>query len=253
MADAAQQIADSPDVERQARIDLAAAYRAAHLAEFDDLIWNHFTLRVPGTRDRFLLKPHGLLFPEVTASNLVLVDAEGGMVEGPGTAEPSAFYIHSRIHLAREDAACILHAHMPYATTLTLLREGRLRFMHQDALRFLGRIAYYEEYNGLALDEAEGDRMVAALGDKDVLFMRRHGVLVIGPTVADAHQSLYYLELACKRQCLAASAGELLEDLPDEIARETFAQFEREREKSAKLHFDAVKRDLDRRAPGYDA
>lgn len=253
MARIAHEIGQIPQPERQARIDLAAAYRAARLANFDDAIWNHFTLRVPGVRDRFLLKPHGLMFDEVTASNLLMVDSEGVVVAGSGTAEPSAFFIHSRIHLVREDAACVLHAHMPYATTLTLLRDGRLRSVHQDALRFLDRVAYYDDYNGLALTKEEGDRIVAALGDKDVLFMRRHGVLVVGPTVADAHQSLHYLELACKRQCMATRVGELLEDPPAGIARATFAQFEKEREQSATLHFDAVMRELDRLLPGYDA
>lgn len=239
--------------EWQARVDLAAAYRAAGLVDFDDVIWNHLTLRVPGDRDRFLLKPHGFLFSEVTASNLLAVDSEGVVVEGSGWAEPSAFFIHSCIHRAREDAACVLHVHSPYATTLTLLRDGRLRALHQDALRFYGRVAYYDDYQGLALAREEGERMVAALGDKDVLFMRRHGVLVVGPTVADAYQSLYYLELSCKRQCMAADAGELLDDLPDDVAQATFAQFEKEREKSAALHFDSLKRELDRLSPGYDA
>ncbi len=163
--------------ERRARVDLAAAHRLIARAGLDDGIWNHLSLALPGRTDRFLLKPHGLLFGEVRASDLIVVDLDGRLIEGAGRWEPTAFYIHSRLHRARPELRCVMHGHMPYATALSAARDNRLLPVTQDCLRFHGRVGYYDDYNGLALDESEGDRMVAALGAHDVLFMAHHGVL----------------------------------------------------------------------------
>ena len=233
------------------RVDLAAAYRIAASAGYDDVIWNHFSARVPRRDDRFLVKPHGLTFDEVTASNLVVVDDKGRVVEGDGYVEESAFQLHAQIHRTRTDAACALHAHPPYATALTSLRDNRLRFVHQDSLHFYGRVAYHDGYNGLALDTQEAATIVGALADKDVLFMRHHGVIVIGRDVADAYYHLYYLELAAKRQLLAMSSNQELVDISEDIAQLVGKQFEDERGESAALNFTALKRRLDQADRGY--
>lgn len=226
---------------RQARIDLAAAFRLAVTHNFHEGICNHFTMAVPGTTDRFLLNSYGLHFSEVTASNLLVVDTDGKLVEGEGIVEPTAFYIHSRIHQLQPHARCILHTHMPYATALTMIEGGRLEPANQNALRFYEQIAYDENYNGLVLDKAEGDRIVEALGDKKILFLGNHGVIVVGPTVADAFDDLYYLERACQVQVLAMSTGRPLRMVSHELALKTMQQIEGERQ-NAQHHFTALKR-----------
>src|SRR3982074_3515375 len=174
--------------DRAARVDLAAAFRLAVRMDLHEGVCNHFTLMLPDGK-RFLLNRYGLHWSEVTASNLLALDADGNVLEGEGEFEKTAFYIHSRIHLANPGAACVLHTHMPYATALTLIENGRLEMVEQNALRFHDYIAYDDTYNGLVVDHAEGDRLARVLGRKRVLFLANHGVIVVGPTVAEAFDS----------------------------------------------------------------
>jgi ribulose-5-phosphate 4-epimerase/fuculose-1-phosphate aldolase len=143
-----------------------------------------------------------------------------------------------------------MHAHMPYATALCLLEKGRLEWCSQNALRFYGRIAYDTVYNGLALDDAEGDRICAALAKADVLFMANHGVLVCGSSIANVLDDLYYLERAAMVQVLAQSTGGALRLVPEAVAAETVRQHEQERQQSV-LHLEALKRRLDQTDPGW--
>src|SRR6187549_1569236 len=168
-------------VERATRIDLAAAFRLAVRLDLHEGVCNHFSLMLPPKEDagsRFLLNRFGLHWSEVTASNLLALDADGRVLAGEGDYEKTAFYIHSRIHLANPHAACVLHTHMPYATSLTLLEGGRLEMVEQNALRFHDDIAYDDIYNGLVVDSAEGDRLARAMGSKRVMFLANHGVIV---------------------------------------------------------------------------
>src|SRR6478736_5019924 len=164
---------------RQARIDLAAAHRLAVIDDYHEAIDNHFTLLVPGRPGRFYLNEFGLHWNEVTASNLIEVAFDGTVVEGTGPADRSAICIHAPIHEAT-GAACVLHTHMPYATALSQLEDMTLEMTGQGALQFEGRIAYDYDYNGFAHEHAEGERMAALMGDKVVLMMANHGVVVIG-------------------------------------------------------------------------
>jgi len=236
--------------ERQARIDLAAAFRLAVRMDLHEGVCNHFTLMLPDHR-RFLLNAYGLHWSEVSASNLLVLDPDGTVLEGEGEAEKTAFCIHSRIHLANPRAACVLHTHMPYATALTLTVPGRLEMVEQNALRFAGDIAYDDEYNGLVVDDAEGDRLARVLGDKRVLFLANHGVLVVGTTVAEAFDSLYYLERACRLQVLARATGLPLRPVRPEVVRETYRMILADTPKYAGAHFEALKRLLDREQPDY--
>ena len=163
----------------------------------------------------------------------------------------TAFYIHARIHLANPNARCVLHAHPLYATAIATLQGGRLLPCHQNSLRFHDRVAYYDDYGGLVLDDAEGDRIATALSDKSVLFMKNHGVIVVGPTVADALDDLYYLERAAQTQVIALSTGQPLALVPEEIAAETARQFARLNPINAALHFDEMKRIFDAEEPDY--
>ena len=159
------------DEIRQIRIDLAAAYRMAARQGLNEGICNHFTMMVPGSDDRFLLIPYGLHWSEVTASNLIEVDFDGNVIEGEGEAEATAFCIHAPIHKARPDARCLLHTHMPFATALSLLEDFRFPFVSQNELGFYGRIAYDDDYKGLAFDTNEGDRLARVMGTADVVLL----------------------------------------------------------------------------------
>ncbi len=244
---------DNGQSAREARIDLAAALRLAVRFGLNEGIDNHFSYALPERNDRFLLHPYGLHWSEVKASDLHLVDADGTVIEGEGDWEPSAFYIHSRIHLKHPAANCVLHTHMPHATALTLLADGRLEPLSQTAIMFYGDIAYDPEYNGLVEDRLEGDRIATAMGHKRVLFMANHGVTVVGETIAEAFTQLYYLERACQAQVLAMSTGRPLKPLGDNRAAATHGELTAERPAHAQVHFAALKRILDREEPDYAA
>jgi ribulose-5-phosphate 4-epimerase/fuculose-1-phosphate aldolase len=237
---------------RDLRVDLAAAYRLAVVHGFHEGICNHLTLALPGQADRFLVIPYGLHWAEVTASNLIVVDGRGTTIEGEGRIEATALHIHGPVHRARADTACVLHTHMPYATALASLADPRLIMATQNAFEFHGRIAYDEDYAGIALDDAEGDRLARTLGRKDVLLMANHGVLVVGPSVADAYNDLYYFERACQNQVLALSTGRPLKVLPEAEAARVGAAM-RAGGPNGAPHFAALKRLLDRTQPDYRA
>ena len=236
--------------ERVGRVELAAAFRLAVRFGFHEGVCNHFSLALTEDGREFLVNPHGRHFGELRARDLLRVDVDGRVLAGDGEAEASALYIHGRMHVARPDIRCILHTHMPYATALTSIEAGRLEPINQNALRFSGRIAYDDDYGGLALDAAEGDRLAAALGAHRILFMANHGVVTTGRTVAAAFDDLYYLERACQNQVLAMSTGQPLKHVPADEVERTRAEFDRY-EEQADLHFAALKRILDREEPDY--
>jgi ribulose-5-phosphate 4-epimerase/fuculose-1-phosphate aldolase len=250
MAKAAPRRAANLDPVLEARVDLAAALRLAVRNGLHEGICNHFSLAVPGAKDRFLINPWGAHWSEVRASDLLVVDSDGKLISGAIEPEPTAFYIHSRIHRGNPKAACVLHTHMPHATALTLLQSGRIEWIAQAAVRFYGNVAYYDDYNGLVLDDEEGDRICDALGDKRVLFLANHGVIVVGETVARAFNDLYYLERVCQAQILAMQTGRPLRYLSQEVLEHTAQQMTRD-VGSIELHFAALKRLLDRNEPDY--
>ncbi|HLZ66738.1 MAG TPA: aldolase [Aliidongia sp.] len=239
------------DPVARARVDLAAALRWAAKLGLGEGICNHFSLALPGADDRYLINPFGVHWAEMRASQLLVLDRDGRIVEGRGEVEATAFHIHSRLHRARTDAVAVLHTHMPHATALTLVEDGRLAMAHQNALRFHDAIAYDDSYNGLALDPNEGDRLAAALGASRILFLANHGVIAIGADLAQAFDDLYYLERAAELQILAQSTGRPLRLVADDVARRTAADFARDRPAYAHAHFEAVKRLLDDEDPNY--
>ena len=237
-------------LEQAARIDLAAAFRLAVRFDLHEGVCNHFSVMLADGHT-FLLNRYGLHWGEVSASNLLALDAAGRVVAGDGEYEKTAFWIHSRLHIAHPHAACVLHTHMPYATALTLLEDGRLEMVEQNALRFHNDIAYDDEYNGLVVDEAEGDRLARVLGTKRVLFLANHGVIVVGPTVAEAFDLLYYLERACRLQVLARMMGGKRRAVRPEIVERTYRLLRADAPQYAGAHFSALKRLLDREEPAY--
>jgi ribulose-5-phosphate 4-epimerase/fuculose-1-phosphate aldolase len=243
------------EAERQARIDLAACYRLADHFGLNEGIDNHMTMLVPGHADRFLLAPFGLHWSEVKASDFMVIDFDGQMLSGRGPIEDTALYIHLPVHRLSPRARCVLHTHMPYATAMSMLENPRLEMAVQSALGFYEEVAYDPNYNGLAFDHTEGERLAGVLGDKSVLVMGNHGALAIGETIPLAFERLYFLERACQAQVLALSTGRALKPVPDKVVKATAAQFSsggkvggRDR---SDLHFDALKRMLDRQHADY--
>jgi ribulose-5-phosphate 4-epimerase/fuculose-1-phosphate aldolase len=241
--------------ECQARIDLAACHRLADHFGLNEGIDNHLTMLVPGSTDRFLLAPFGLHWSEVKASDLMVVDFNGRLQSGRGPVEDTALYIHLPVHRLSPRARCVLHTHMPYATALCMLESPHLEMAVQSAIGFYEDIAYDPEYNGMAYNAAEGERLARALGERSVLMMANHGVLVVGETVPQAWERLYFFERAAQAQVLALSTGRALKLLPDSVVRATLAQISSGGQvggrNRAELHFDALKRMLDRSQPDY--
>ena len=247
--------AAATDLE-QLRIDLAAALRWAHRLGLSEGVDNHFSAAVPDEDGvirgkRFLINPYGWHWSEVTASSLVLCDEDGNVLEGNNQVETSAFFIHSRVHVNVPRAVVVLHNHMPYATSLTLLEDPELRMCEQNALMFDGRVAYDDEYDGLAHATEEGDRLARKLGNRSVMMMASHGVLVTGPDVASAFTDLYYLERAAMFQVLARSTGDELRTISESVREKAREQFAVDRPLLAERHFKALRRILDREEPEY--
>jgi ribulose-5-phosphate 4-epimerase/fuculose-1-phosphate aldolase len=241
---------DSPALQA-ARIDLAACFRMASRLGMHEGICNHFSLVVPGRDDLMLVNPYGWAFAEITASRLLVCDFHGRVVAGDGVPEATAFFIHARLHMKHPRAKAAFHTHMPNATALAMLEGPPLLWAGQSALKFYGRTLVDEDYNGLALDEAEGDRIAASLGDADIVFMKNHGVMVVGASAAEAWDDLYYLERAAEAQRLAMATGRPLKPVPAEIARKTYEQMREGDRESARLHLESVKRQLLRSDPDF--
>jgi ribulose-5-phosphate 4-epimerase/fuculose-1-phosphate aldolase len=236
----------------QARVDLAACFRAAARMGLHEGICNHLSFMVPGRDDLFLVNPDGWSFAEITASRLLVCDFHRNVVAGDGRPEDTAFFIHARLHAGIPRARAAFHTHMPHATALTMVEGAPLVWAGQTALKFYGRTVVDENYNGLALDESEGDRIAASVGNADVVFMRHHGVLVIAPTIAKAWDDLYYLERAAEVQLLAQASGRRIVPVPTNIAERTAEQMTHEGGRdSATLHLESLKRQLDREQPEY--
>jgi ribulose-5-phosphate 4-epimerase/fuculose-1-phosphate aldolase len=245
----------SPEAEHRARVDLAACHRLAERFGFNEGIDNHLTLLVPGHQDRFLLAPFGMHWSEVRASDFLVVDFNGRVVSGQGAVEDTAFCIHQPLHRLSPQGQCVLHTHMPYATALCMLENPRLEMAVQTAVGFYDDVAYDLGYNGLAHDVSEGERMAQALGDKSILMLANHGVLVVGGSVPQAFERLYFLERAAQAQILALSTGRPLRLIPEPVIKMTVAQFQDSSlvggRNRTDLHFEALRRVLDRNDSDY--
>ena len=242
----------APATERDLRQDLAAAFQwTAHL-DMHEGVANHFSVAVDPAGKRFLINPRGMHFSRARASDLVLVDSErlGDDPIGHGV-DPTAWVLHGYLHARVPRARCVLHTHMPYATALACLRDFEFLMLDQNACRFHERIAYDRDYAGMALDPSEGERVASLLGDRhDILFLGNHGVIVIGPSIAEAFDDLYYLERAAKLQVLALSTGRklsLVDDATAALAREQWMSYPQ----GSELHFQAIREALDAAGDDY--
>src|SRR5688500_4169135 len=201
------------DEEWSIRVDLAAAYRLVAHYCWDDLIFTHLSARIPGPDHHFLLNPYQLMFEEVTASSLVKVDVHGNPVDPtPFITNPAGFTIHSAIHMAREDAQAVMHLHTPAGQAVSAHSEGLLP-LTQTAMLVRSEVAFHE-YEGVAVDLSERERLVADLGDKSIMLLRNHGTLTVGKTIGECFVKLYFLERACQAQVMALAAGDSINNPP---------------------------------------
>jgi ribulose-5-phosphate 4-epimerase/fuculose-1-phosphate aldolase len=240
----------SPE-EWQARIDLAALYRLVALHGWDDLIYTHISARILGPEHHFLINPYGWLFDEITASSLVKIDLDGNVLqETADFINPAGFTIHSAIHAAREDARFVMHLHSDQGVAVAAQKDGLLP-LSQHALIVRPRLAYHD-YEGIALNLDERERLVADLGDKTLMLLRNHGTLSVGATAADCWVGMFFLERACLQQVMALSAGRenvliAPQTAQDEVRMQTSGGV------GGGLAWPGCLRRLDRELPGYDA
>ena len=240
--------------EWKLRCDLAAAYRLVALFKWDDLVFTHISARVPGPEEHFLINPYGLMFEEITASSLVKIDQRGNKVEdSPFPVNPAGFTIHSAVHAARHDITCVLHTHSLNGVAVSAQREGLLP-ISQQSIFIVGDMGYHD-YEGVALNDDEKPRLVRDLGNHKYLMLRNHGLLTVGPTIADAFLAMYFFEAVCTIQVRAqAGGGELTHVHPEIISTSSQqAKTVTRGQGAGALSWPGLRRRLDRQMPGYDS
>lgn len=240
----------SEDEEWRLRVNLAAAYRIIANHGWDDLISNHISVRVPGPERHFLVNPYGLLFREVTASSLLKVTLDGRVLNRSEFGfNKAGFTIHSAIHEAREDAACIFHLHTNAGVAVSAQKQGLLP-LSGHAMILLGRTAYHP-YEGITFRADEKPRLIRNLGANRVMFLRNHGTLSVGRSIAEAYQLIYWLEKACQTQVAAQAGGVDLTVPPKKVVKAVPRQLESIELSRLELLWAALRRDLDRQGSDY--
>jgi ribulose-5-phosphate 4-epimerase/fuculose-1-phosphate aldolase len=239
--------------EWRLRVDLAAAYRLVAAYGWSDLVFTHISARVPGPGHHFLINPYGLMFDEITASSLVMIDQECNKLrESPFPVNPAGFTIHSCIHAVRDDAGCVLHTHSRAGVAVSAQKAGLLPLSQQSTL-ILGSLAYHD-YEGIALHAEEQPRLQASLGSANFLILRNHGLLTVGRTIQDAFIGMYFFENACRVQIDARAGGAEVNLIgPAPLAANANVSKVATAGQGANLAWPALLRKLDRENPGYDS
>jgi ribulose-5-phosphate 4-epimerase/fuculose-1-phosphate aldolase len=240
------------DPVTQAKVDLAASLRLAVLHELEEGIDNHFTVTVPGYEDRYLVLPFGMHWSEARACDMLVFNEAGETLEGDGIVELSAQCIHAPIHRI-SGRRVVFHTHQNWALALNMLEDNRLIPACQTSAFFAGRIAYDDHYYGTADTLEEGERLAGLMGDKPIVFLRNHGVLVAVDSIARAYRILYLLERVCRAQIRAMSTGQKLLPISQQVIDQVQTPDEHDRHQGKRddLYFNAMKRVLDREMPGY--
>ena len=255
----AQRASNIDPAEWETRVDLAACYRLVDLYGMTDLHLNHISARVPGSEEHFLINPFGMMYEEITASSLIKVDLKGNIIANQNpeyTVNLPGFVIHSAIHAARHDVACVLHTHTNAGMAVSVLKCGLLP-LTQTAMRW-SRVAYHD-FEGVVFDLDEQKRLTDNLGDSEVMILRNHGLLACGTSVGQAFNNIYRLERACQTQLLAMACNAEITMPPDAVIARSNAQLAIAPSPDAKgnkrphgsLEWPALKRMLDRRDPSY--
>lgn len=247
--------AECSSEEWQARVDLAACYRLVEMYGMADMIANHISMRVPGAEEAFLINPYGMLYEEITASSLIKIDLEGNILSSPDFGDlkyginKAGYVIHSAIHEARPEVACIIHTHSWASMAVSALECGLLPIT-QTAMRFL-KISYHD-YVGVVLKDEEKESLVSDLGSNDAMILRNHGALVAGRTVGEAFNWMHRLELSCKSQLAAMASNSPLREVPPVVLEETWNNYQPgTRRPYGVMEWPALLRKLDRIDPSY--
>ncbi len=235
----------------QMRVDLAAAFRLAAKNGWHEAVANHFSLAVSPDGKKFLMNPRWRYFSTMKASELLLLDSnDSSTMDRPDAPDLTAWSIHGRLHAALPHARCIMHLHPTYATVLASLADCEIKPIDQNTARFYNRIAIDDNYGGMANSDEEGNRLARLLGNKSIMMMGNHGVLVCAATVAEAFDITYYLEKACRNLVLAYQTGQKLHVMSPAVAEKTAQEWEADREQFL-AHFAELKLLLDEESPGY--
>jgi ribulose-5-phosphate 4-epimerase/fuculose-1-phosphate aldolase len=241
------------DVEWETRVNLAACYRLMPLYGMSDLVYNHITARIPDSDEEFLINPYGMLYEEITASSLIKINLEGDVLENSGAhygVNRAGYVIHSAVHATRKDVQCVIHTHTRAGMAVSAMRVGLLP-VTQTAMRFHD-IAYHD-YEGVALDLAERERLARDLGARDAMILCNHGLLAASASIAEAFNVIYWLEMACRAQVDAMAAGTPLIIPSDEVVEKTCRVYQSGRiRRFGVMEWPAMLRLLDRRSPGYE-
>ena len=243
---------EKQSAEWRQRIELAACYRLLAHHRMTDLIYTHATARVPGEAGHFLINPYGYRWEEITASSLVKIDVEGRKVDSsPHRVNPAGFTIHSAVHMARHDAACVIHTHTKAGMAVSVVKDGLLP-ISQIALQYYGRLGVHD-YEGIALDLDERQRLIRDLGSYCGLILRNHGLLTVGRSVAEAFSLMFYLNLACEVQVATLSMGVELVVPPKDVCEKVGRQYDQMAfdDGDLELEWAAHLRTLDAIDPGY--
>lgn len=242
---------ESGNAERQLRADLAAAFRLAVRYDWHEAVANHFSLAVSAGGKQFLMNPRWKHFSRIRASDLLLLDAnDKATMDRPDAPDLTAWSLHGRLHANLPHARCIIHLHPAYATAIASLADPEIKPIDQNTARFYNRVAYDMDYGGMANSDAEGDRLSALLGNKSIMMMGNHGILVCAPTVAEAFDLSYYLERACRNLVLAYQTGQKLHVMSPAVAEKTAREWEADRDQFHS-HFSEMKAILDSQDPSY--
>ncbi len=240
------------DAEYQTRVELAACYRLAAYYKMTDIISTHITARVPGEPGHFLINPYGYLWEEITATSLVKIDTDGNKVApSPHRVNPAGFTIHSAVHMERHDAAWVMHTHTRSGVAVSCLAEGLLP-LTQTARHFYGRVGYHD-FEGIALDLEERQRITRDLGTHPVLFLRNHGLLTVGENAAQMFSNMFYLNRACEIQESVLSMGAPLKPVDETVAHRVTEQYDQMAfdDGDLLLEWEAQMRLADRLDPGF--
>ena len=232
--------------EWQTRVDLAACYRLVAHFGWTDLIYNHISARVPDEPEHFLINSYGLMYEEISASNLVKIDLDGRLLDDPigWGINQAGFVVHSAVHAARHDAFCVIHTHTPAGVAVSAQTQGLLP-LNQQAMWFYDRMGYHD-YEGIALETPERERLVRNLGAHNALVLRNHGVLTLGATIPAAFQLMYFLENACRAQVLATAGGASIMLPLHDVCERAAQQFHRPGREANTRSWSALLRMLDR-------
>ncbi|MGO4330962.1 class II aldolase/adducin family protein [Cupriavidus sp. 2TAF22] len=238
--------------EWETRVQLAACYRLVSHFGMSDLVYNHITARIPGPDDHLLINAYGYMYDEITASNLIKIDIQGNVIRNANPdygINQAGYVIHSAVHKARQDVQCVLHTHTRAGMAISSLKCGLLP-LTQTAMRF-AKIAYHD-YESVALDLSERERLVADLGDRDAMVLRNHGLLAVGPTIAQTFNTIYWLEMACKAQVDAQGCNSELYYPPQEVIEKTHHLYRpTTRRPYGEMEWAAMLRLVDRKDPSY--